>query len=416
MSKPFKEKSKKVMRAKGFLIVLEGAVRSAKTFTSLVKWYFYIITSSETVFLMSGFSMGSLSRNCLEGAFGFISISGRKAVKKTDTDGSKYLKLGSKKIYYCGAGKADSVEWIRGMTFGGWYADEVNRHHKDFVSMALSRSITSEDRMNLWTLNPDIPTHWIYSLYIDKYQKENTKGYHYFHFLMQDNPSITEEMLEEVINQYSGVFYKRFVLGLRVRAEGGCYPSYDPEVNVISKIPERAKLLFVSVGVDIGGNRSATSYTAVGFYMLEGKITLIVLDEFYDSENKDTETILFNYVNFVMKLKKGYHNVVDCFVDSAEQLILKSMKNKGMVNVRGSIKKPIIDRIRFLDLQFSRERAFIMKRCKHTIEAIETAVWDQKAEGETRLDDGLQNVDSLDSLEYGYERYMKDFEGRKWQI
>lgn len=410
MSKPFKQKSKDVMRSFGFLIVLEGAVRSSKTFTSLVKWYHYVLNSPETVFLMSGATMGSLSRNCLEGDYGFLSITGNKAKKKTDSDGSKYLDVAGKKIYYCGAENAGSYKKIRGITIGGWYADEVSLHDKDFIQTALARSFTSTDLMNLWTLNPETPTHFIYKEYIDKYQEEKTKGYHWFHFLMQDNPAITEERLVEISSQYSGVFYKRYVLGLRVRAEGGCYPSYDPGINVLDEVPKDARLLYVNIGVDIGGNKSATSFTADGFYIYNNKITLIVLDEFYDSENKSTESVLFNYETFVKKIKKQYHNVVDCYVDSAEQLILKSMRNKGMVNVRGSLKKPIVDRIRFLDLQFSSKRAFILRKCRKTIEAVETAVWNMKAEGETRLDDGLQNVDSLDSMEYGFEKAMRDFE------
>lgn len=410
MIQKLKEKSFEVLNAKGFLLVLEGAVRSSKTVTSLVKWYAYVLNSPENIFLMSGATMGSLSRNCLEGDFGFIAITGHKAVKKSDSDGSKYLALGNKKIYYCGADNVSSYKKIRGITIGGWYADEISLHDRDFIQTALARSFTSTDLMNIWTLNPEVPTHFIYKEYIDKYRDEKTKGYHWFHFLMQDNPAITEERLVEISSQYSGVFYKRYVLGLRVRAEGGCYPSYDPGINVLDEVPKDARLLYVNIGVDIGGNKSATSFTADGFYIYNKKITLIVLDEFYDSENKSTESVLFNYETFVKKLKKQYHNVVDCYVDSAEQLILKSMRNKGMVNVRGSLKKAIVDRIRFLDLQFSSKRAFILRRCRKTIEAVETAVWDMKAEGETRLDDGLQNVDSLDSMEYGFEKAMRDFE------
>lgn len=404
-----KEKSIEVLKSFGFLIALEGAVRSAKTVTSLVKWYYYVIKSPEKVFLMSGFTMGSLARNCLIGDFGFLAITGNKAIKKRDAEGNKYLELGDKMIYYCGGGKSDSADWLRGITFAGWYADEVNLHHKDFVAMAMSRSFTSTDRLNLWTLNPTVPTHFIYTDYLDKYRDDKIKGYHYFHFLMQDNPAITEERLVEISNQYHGVFYKRFVLGLRVRAEGGCYPGFDSKINVINEVPKEAKLLYVNIGGDYGGNKSATSFTADGFFIYKGKLTLIVLDEDYDPVNKNTETMMLNYKNFVLKTKGQYHNVVDYYGDSAEQLIQKSIRNLGMVNVRNSLKKPIIDRIRFLDLQFARQTAFILKRCKKTIEAIESAVWDEKAEKETRLDDGQQNVDSLDSMEYGFEKAMRDF-------
>ena len=161
------------------MTVYEGSVRSMKTVTSLVKWYRYIINSPENVFLMSGNTLGSISRNCIQGDFGFIAITGGKAKPRTDTDGSKFLTLGRKKIFYCGADNAASFKKIRGMSVGGWYADEVNLQDREFIETALSRSFASRDRQNIWTLNPMAPNHWIYEAYIDRYKREKTPGYHY---------------------------------------------------------------------------------------------------------------------------------------------------------------------------------------------------------------------------------------------
>ena len=80
----------------------------------------------------------------------------------------------------------------------------------------------------------------------------------------------------------------------------------------------------------------------------------------------------------------------------------------GIVNVYGSKKNPILDRIRFLDGAFSQRRAFIMRHCEHTIEAVEAAVWNQKSAKEERLDDGTVNIDSLDAWEYSWERRMTE--------
>ena len=45
-----------------------------------------------------------------------------------------------------------------------------------------------------------------------------------------------------------------------------------------------------------------------------------------------------------------------------------------------------------------------MRHCKHIIEAFEQAVYDDKKPNQDiRLDDGLMNVDSLDSTEYSTE-------------
>jgi len=387
----------------GFLNVWEGAVRSSKTLASLIAWGIYIGTSPEKVFLMSGATMGSISRNCIIGEFGFVALTG--AIQRTDTDGSKYLQLGDKIIYYVGSDNTRSFQKIRGMTIGGWLADEINLHNPDFIAEAFNRSLASSDRKNFWTLNPSPPNHFIYTEYVDRYLKEGIPGYHYHHFLMSDNPAITPERMEEIKKQYQGVFYQRFILGRRVRAEGAIYTAFNRERNVISVLPE--KILYSIVGADIGGNKSATSYIQVGFFWKDGKLNIVAMNELYDKENISTESILKNFKDFVIR-SKLFVNITDAYIDSAEQLIVKSMKNLGVVNAHGSKKITIIDRIRLVDFLLASGRFVIMSNCVALIDALETAVWDPKGIKEQRLDDGSSNVDSLDSLEYSIERSYKE--------
>ena len=57
----------------------------------------------------------------------------------------------------------------------------------------------------------------------------------------------------------------------------------------------------------------------------------------------------------------------------------------------------------------SQGRYKIHSSCKHTIEALESAVYDEKQmTKDIRLDDGLMNIDSLDSMEYSTENIMND--------
>jgi hypothetical protein len=47
----------------------------------------------------------------------------------------------------------------------------------------------------------------------------------------------------------------------------------------------------------------------------------------------------------------------------------------------------------------------IYKGCKWTIDALKSAIWDVKHTTEdVRLDNGTTNIDSLDALEYAFER------------
>lgn len=408
---PFGEKARESIIAPGFLTVYEGSVRSMKTVTSLAKWYRYIMNSPEKVFLMSGNTLGSLSRNCLLGDYGFIAITEYKAQPHSDTDGSRYLVLGEKRIYYCGADNEASFKKIRGLSIGGWYADEINLQNRSFIETALARSFASQDRQNIWTLNPDAPNHWIYSEYIDKYAKEKTPGYNYYHFTLDDNPALTAERKAEIAAQFTGVFYKRYVLGLRVRAEGGIYTSFvhnkpgEPG-NVLDAEPKG--IYRVTLAADFGGSRSATTFAAVGWYIKETasgakRPAIVILDEIYDQANTSVESIIRNWETFVWKTRERWP-VDRAFGDSAEQLIIKSLNgSRAGIHVENAMKRPIIDRIRLFDVLFSQHRAHIMRSCRKTIEAFENAVWDPK-KTDTRLDDGTTNIDSLDVAEYAVER------------
>ena len=72
---------------------MEGAVRSAKTVTACVAFYKRILQSRDSVFMITGNTQGAVTRNVIEGDFGFRAITGFKAVPKEDRDHNKFLLL-----------------------------------------------------------------------------------------------------------------------------------------------------------------------------------------------------------------------------------------------------------------------------------------------------------------------------------
>ena len=108
-----------------------------------------------------------------------------------------------------------------------------------------------------------------------------------------------------------------------------------------------------------------------------------------------------------------HYPVYDVFCDSAETTLIQGLKaaafaDKLPVNIHNAKKTRITDRIRFYNTIMAQGRYQVMPHCKHVIEALCSAVWDDKKLEDTRLDDGSLNVDSLDALEYATERYMRD--------
>lgn len=229
--KPLTQKSINSIANTAYLNVWEGAVRSGKTVSSSIAWIIYVSNSPENYFIMSGKTISTLYRNVIGGDFGMLAMLGLQGDYKIDRQGNRILYIrgidGRMKYCYCfGANDESSYAVLRGLTAGGWYADEINMHPQSFIEEAFRRTIVSQDRKNFWTLNPDNPHHWIYTEYIDYYEKIKLKGYFLWHFKLEDNLAIPEERKEELKNQFKGIFYKRYILGERVLAEGVIYDMF----------------------------------------------------------------------------------------------------------------------------------------------------------------------------------------------
>ena len=79
-------------------------------------------------------------------------------------------------------------------------------------------------------------------------------------------------------------------------------------------------------------------YNLVGFFFKDGHFNVHVIDELYDKDNMSTESIIDNFEKFAISAKRAY-TVSEAFIDSAEQLIIKSMRQLGCVNVNVAAKR-----------------------------------------------------------------------------
>lgn len=126
-----------------------------------------------------------------------------------------------------------SFTLIQGRTLAGVLLDEVALMPESFFNQALARC--SVDGARLWfNCNPDSPQHWFYTGWVQQPQRHNAL---YLHFVMEDNPSLSEKTLARYKSQYAGVFYERYILGRWVAAEGLVYGNFDPAVHVTQALP-----------------------------------------------------------------------------------------------------------------------------------------------------------------------------------
>lgn len=262
--------------------------------------------------------------------------------------------------------------------------------------------------MVLATTNPDSPSHWLMRDYLARNDKNAPEIYRR-KLTIDDNPFLPKKYVSELKKEYTGLFYRRFILGEWCAAEGAVYGDFAecPEKFIIDKI-DPSEIIFTTVGVDFGGNGSAHAFVLTGF--TKGFRKAITLDEYYRKEIISPVALENDFVEFIRKCRSVYR-LTDVYCDSAEQTLIKGLRNAAEraglpVEIHNAKKGAISERIRLYDLMMSRGQYFIHRKCTHVIEAFSSALWDDKTG--KRLDNGSTNIDSLDAQEYSTEYFSDD--------
>ena len=211
-------------------IICDGAVRSGKTLCmaiSFIAWGFYAF--SDTSFAICGKTVTSLKRNIVSPILPALSELGFNCKEKLSRNEIIITYGGRTNRFYLFGGKDESsASLIQGMTLGGVLLDEVALMPRSFVEQTLARC--SLEGSKFWfNCNPEYPQHWFNQEWI---KKSDSKNCLHLHFKMQDNPSLSEDMIKRYKSLYSGTFYERFVEGKWVAAEGIVYPMFDEKFHV----------------------------------------------------------------------------------------------------------------------------------------------------------------------------------------
>ena len=374
------------------LNLLYGSVRSGKTWISLVLWAFLVASMpKDKAFIMTGKTLTSLKRNCLD-----------VLTELVGTDNFNYAlhakegRLFGRKVYLEGVNDVRAEDKIRGLTLQGAYCDEVTLYEEAFFKMLLTR-LSENGAKFIGTTNPDNPSHWLKKNYIDNKKLDMLS----MKFLLDENTTLSREFIENTKKENTGVFYDRFILGEWVAAEGLIYRllADNPERYMIEAkdVPE---LRYINVGEDFGGNKSGHAIVRSG---INGN-TLFFTHAKYKPAKGTTATELTKWSINCFEEMGG---VFDIYADSAEQVLINELRTKTNRRIYNSLKLPIVDRIRFLNMLLSTDRVkFVLGETETLIEALSAATWDDKKITDTRLDNGTYNNDIIDAAEYSFEYNM----------
>jgi PBSX family phage terminase large subunit len=459
--KPFSETAIKSMsECDSFINIYEGAVRSGKTVASIIAWLSFIKNSPHKEFLMTGKTSDTLYRNVLGGDLGLINImSGTAKYSKSSTGGAKlsvrfinndfvnliedledegiikihrnsqgeviykrafasvkenkklildYLEetddieipplYDYKTIYCLGANDERAEGNIRGMTIGGWYADEATLYPDNFIKQAINR-MSLDGARAFWTMNPDSPYHPIKKEYID------SGRYKVFHFELDDNMSLSERYKNELKKAYSGLWYKRMVLGLWVMADGVVYKQFNQDRHIINDaILARDGIDFVKyyVGCDYGAT-NPTTFVLIG---ITRDSKCYVLNEYYHSgregDNKSPQQYSEAYQKWVDSLVGIHGEKIKperCYIDPSAKSFMLQLWQDGINNVTAA-NNSVNEGIELVTNLIGNDMFFVHERCKHVLQEIDSYIWDVKAQ-KRGIDKPVKEYDhTLDAIRY----------------
>lgn len=199
------------------ITILEGAVRSSKTWSMIPKVLRLCCYDVGGLRLFTGVSKQTIRDNILNDLFNIIgpqNYSENRQTGEIEIIGAKWLAMGAR--------DEGSEKYLRGKTIGIAYCDELTLLSKSFVMMLLNR-MSPEGARFYATTNPDSPYHYVKTELLDNKSMRERGDLRSIHFGLDDNPSITEEYKAFIRNAYAGVFRQRFIEGKWVIAEGSIY-------------------------------------------------------------------------------------------------------------------------------------------------------------------------------------------------
>ncbi|HEU5475692.1 MAG TPA: terminase family protein [Actinophytocola sp.] len=223
------------------LNIWEGSIRSGKTIASILRWLLYVRTAPLGPLAIIGKTKDTVARNVLDViadiAPGAISYS----------RGAPTCRILGRLVHVIGANDAKAEKVLRGLTLAGVYVDEITVLPEAFFTQLLGRLSVPGAKL-FGTTNPDGPSHWFRKKYLLRAAELDFVS---FHFVLADNPSLTDEYKRQVSSEFTGLWFKRYIQGLWVAAEGAIYDMLD-ERKHCAKAPPKDLWRAAWITVDFG--------------------------------------------------------------------------------------------------------------------------------------------------------------------
>lgn len=307
-------------------LICDGAVRSGKTSLMMVGFVDDAMTRfNGRRFGICGKTVDSATKNIVQPYMAMQYAQKSYRIKWSRTDKTMTVsKGGITNVFEVFGGKDESsYALIQGRTLAGCLIDEVVLQPRSFVDQAMIRcSVTGA---KVWfSCNPAAPSHWFYTDWIKKADKGEINAKH-IHFVLRDNPGLSEETIQRYEKSFSGVFYQRYVLGEWVAAEGLVYPFFSAGQDTYLFHGDASHVdgqFYVSI--DYGTHNPCS----MGLWVIHNGKALRIKESYFDSRAERVQRTDEEHYAELERLTKGYY-IQAVVVDPSAASFIETIRRHG---------------------------------------------------------------------------------------
>lgn len=377
-----------------------GAVRSGKSFSSLIRFEDFCLNGPPGEFAIIGKSRDTIKRNVLY------------PLKEMLGDpfsfwlGKGEARLYNRVIHIIGANDERAEHKIRGVTLAGCYVDEITVIPECVFEMLKSRLSVPGAKL-FGTTNPDSPFHWFKTKFLDRADELNLK---IWSFGLDDNPSLDESFKRDISKEYTGLWYDRYILGKWVLAEGTVYDFFDKSIHTIDFPPGAAE--YYVCGVDYG-TTNPTAFSLIGYSSRTTPNKWLEKEYYWDSKKKLRQKTDTEYAEDLKKFLTGY-NVKAIYIDPSAVSFRVELQRQGFSGLIEA-DNDVLDGIRYHGMQLSNGTFKVCRSCIHAIEEYSTYRWDSKASDRGEDKPLKENDHMMDSIRYALKTEWFIRDGARWK-
>ena len=378
-------------------IVCDGAVRSGKTLSMGMGFFLWaMLCFDHQRFGICGKTIQSLRRNVLAEVLPRLEKLGFLWQEKRSENLLIVRFCGHENRFYIFGGRDESsASLIQGITFAGILMDEVALMPRSFVEQACARCSVTGSR--LWfNCNPAGPTHWFYKTWILEAGQRNCLR---LHFTMEDNPSLSPEIRMRYERLYSGVFYRRYILGQWAQAEGRVYDFFEPEM--VKPVPQEPFEKWY-ISCDYG----TVNPTSMGLWGLQRGIWYRVKEFYFNSREAQRQMTDEEYAAALKKLA-GERKITAVIVDPSAASFIEVLRRKHWRVQKAD--NDVLAGIRLTSDALKEGRIVICEGCSDCIREMDEYVWDLSSGARDRVK--KEHDHAMDDMRYFLSTVLTKREG-----